>query len=400
MREEWKYCTLEELVTTINGLWKGKKEPFVNVGVIRNANFNKDITLNYSNIEYLNVEERQYKTRKLQSGDLIVEKSGGSEKQPVGRTVLFRGEGEFSVSNFTSILRIKDQNIIFPEFLYKYLLFIYYSGATKAMQKATTGIHNILFDKFLAIQVPIPSLHEQQCIIEYLDTQFAKIDAIKANAEKQLQDAKDLFQSALKDLLTPKEGWKGQCLADLCTLVRGPFGGSLKKDIFVESGYAVYEQQHAIYKNTNIRYFIDESKYLLMKRFSVRPGDLIMSCSGTIGKIFIIPDNAPKGVINQALLKMTPKMGVSANYLAFLIESDYFKEIISSYSDGAAIQNIAAVQFLKELKISIPCFEEQILLVKKLNLLSEKIKELQSNYEQTITLCNDLKQSILKDIFG
>ena len=93
-------------------------------------------------------------------------------------------------------------------------------------------------------------------------------------------------------------------------------------------------------------------------------------------------------------------MGVSANYLAFLLESDYFKEIISSYSDGAAIQNIAAVQLLKELKISIPCFEEQILLVKKLNLLSEKIKELQSNYEQTITLCNDLKQSILKDIFG
>ena len=100
-------------------------EEDVLVGVIRNANFTKDFTLNTSNIEYLDVEERQYKSRKLEKGDLIVEKSGGSEKQPVGRTILFDLEGDFSVSNFTSILRLKDKNAILPAFLYKYLLFVY-----------------------------------------------------------------------------------------------------------------------------------------------------------------------------------------------------------------------------------------------------------------------------------
>ena len=192
-----------------SGLWKGKKAPFINVGVIRNANFTKDITLNTSNIEYLDVEESQYAKRKLIPGDLIVEKSGGSEKQPVGRAVLFSiEEGEYSFSNFTSVLRIKDKTEISPEFLYDYLLYVYKRGDTKAMQKATTGIHNIIWDAYLAIDVAVPSLSEQQSIVEYLDSSFAKIDAMKVNAEKALSEAKALFQSSLKSLLEPKEDWQ------------------------------------------------------------------------------------------------------------------------------------------------------------------------------------------------
>ena len=209
MKEGWDYSTIGDLCDKMNGLWKGKTGPFVNVGVIRNANFTKSFTLSFDNIEYLDVEAKQYKTRKLVKGDLIVEKSGGSEKQPVGRTVLFdKEEGEYSFSNFTSVLRIKDRNIITPEFLYKYILFVYLRGDTRKMQKATTGIHNIEFDKFLAIPVPKIPISEQQSIVDYLDSAFAKIDAMKANAEKALNEAKALFQSSLKKMLEPKEGWE------------------------------------------------------------------------------------------------------------------------------------------------------------------------------------------------
>ena len=156
MKEGWEYSSIGDLCDKMNGLWKGKTGPFVNVGVIRNANFTKSFTLSFDNIEYLDVEAKQYKTRKLQKGDLIVEKSGGSEKQPVGRTVLFdREDGDYSFSNFTSVLRIKDRDVISPEFLYKYILFVYLRGDTRKMQKATTGIHNIEFDKFLSIPVLI-----------------------------------------------------------------------------------------------------------------------------------------------------------------------------------------------------------------------------------------------------
>ena len=97
MPSNWTAILLGDLCFTINGLWKGKKPPFVNVGVIRNANFTKDCKLDYSNIAYLEVEAKQYEKRKLQYGDIIVEKSGGSDNQPVGRTILFeKTEGDYS----------------------------------------------------------------------------------------------------------------------------------------------------------------------------------------------------------------------------------------------------------------------------------------------------------------
>ena len=97
----------------INGLWKGKKEPFVKVGVIRNANFTKDFKLDYSKIEYIDVEERAFKKRHLLNGDLIVEKSGGSDNNPVGRAILYEGkDAVFSFSNFTMVLRILYKDVL------------------------------------------------------------------------------------------------------------------------------------------------------------------------------------------------------------------------------------------------------------------------------------------------
>ena len=176
-KQGWTYKKLGEICDTINGLWKGKKPPFVRVGVIRNANFTKEFTLRFDNVEFLDVEERQFTKRKLQKGDLIVEKSGGSTKQPVGRAVLFEKEdGDFSFSNFTSVLRIKDKKELLYQFLYKYLLFSYKRGDTLTMQKATTGIHNIEFDKFLGIDIPVPSIEEQERIVARLDAAFGQID--------------------------------------------------------------------------------------------------------------------------------------------------------------------------------------------------------------------------------
>lgn len=88
-----------------------------------------------------------------------------------------------------------------------------------------------------------------------------------------------------------KAGWEVKTLWEVCGFVRGPFGGSLKKEIFTSSGYAVYEQQHAIYNQFNdVRYFVDQAKFEEMKRFELRPHDLIMSCSGTMGKVAIVPE--------------------------------------------------------------------------------------------------------------
>ena len=177
----WTAILLGDLCFTINGLWKGKKPPFVNVGVIRNANFTKDCKLDYSNIAYLEVEAKQYEKRKLQYGDIIVEKSGGSDNQPVGRTILFeKTEGDYSFSNFTSVLRIYDGYPALPEYLNMYLQAVYQTGITKRMQTQTTGIHNLIFDQFLAITIELPPLVEQHRIINKVNELFQILDNISA----------------------------------------------------------------------------------------------------------------------------------------------------------------------------------------------------------------------------
>ena len=175
----WINVTIKDVCENINGLWKGKKEPFVNVGVIRNANFTKDFKLDYSNIEYIDVEERAFVQRHLLNGDLIVEKSGGSDNNPVGRTVLYEGDnGVFSYSNFTMVLRIKYKELVLSKFLYYYILAKYKAGVMKSMQTQTTGLHNLILDKYLSMPLYLPPYSEQERIINKIEDMFEKLDAI------------------------------------------------------------------------------------------------------------------------------------------------------------------------------------------------------------------------------
>ena len=177
--EGWINVTIKDVCENINGLWKGKKEPFVNVGVIRNANFTKDFKLDYSNIEYIDVEERAFAQRHLLNGDLIVEKSGGSDNNPVGRAVLYEGgNGVFSYSNFTMVLRIKYKELVLSKFLYYYILAKYKAGVMKSMQTQTTGLHNLILDKYLAMPLYLPPYSEQGRIINKIEDLFEKLDAI------------------------------------------------------------------------------------------------------------------------------------------------------------------------------------------------------------------------------
>jgi type I restriction enzyme S subunit len=178
--EGWCTAPLSSFCTTINGLWKGNKEPLVNVGVIRNANFTKDFGLDYSKIEYIDVELKSFEKRNLEDGDIIVEKSGGSDNFPVGRSILFKGDiRKYSFSNFTMSLRILDKGLILPKYLYYALQYKYRRGDMKQMQTQTTGLHNLLTDKFLSAPIPIPPVSEQEKLVEAIEDLFRTIDEIR-----------------------------------------------------------------------------------------------------------------------------------------------------------------------------------------------------------------------------
>lgn len=190
-------------------------------------------------------------------------------------------------------------------------------------------------------------------------------------------------------------------LGDVCKFVRGPFGGSLKKNCFKPSGNAVYEQQHAIYNQFNkIRYFVDDEKFEEMKRFELKPGDLIMSCSGTMGKVAIVPDGIKKGIINQALLKLTPSRDLDVEYLRYWMSSNGFQESLAKYTVGAAIKNVASVKILKQIEVPLSSLEEQKQIVTLLDSAFEKIDQAKANIEKNIANAKELFQSKLNEIFS
>ena len=385
MKEGWEYSTIGNLCDKMNGLWKGKIGPFVKVGVIRNANFTKAFTLSFDNIEYLDVEAKQYKTRKLVKGDLIVEKSGGSEKQPVGRTVLFDKEkGEYSFSNFTSVLRIKDRNIISPEFLYKYILFVYLRGDTRKMQKATTGIHNIEFDKFLSIP--------------------AKIDAMKANAEKALNEAKALFQASLKEMLEPKEGWEEKVFGDL--VVSNIVGLTRGK---VEQGY---DRKYPYFKMNNISpnntlcwddlICVDANEEELEK-YCLQEGDFLFNTRNSkewVGKSTVYRDyDAPVMLYNNNVMRIRFVDTINPVFVAYSFLVDYTKDQLDKIKSGTT--NVWAIYYrdLSKIFLTYPLLSEQQSIVATLDSLKSKVDRLQENYDKISQECDALKQAILRQVF-
>lgn len=301
----------------------------------------------------------------------------------------------------TEIFPLKPRPGLSREFLQYWFL---RDATVKQIDATSTGARmpRANMNAVLDFEFLLPPLPEQQRIVGILDEAIDGIAAARRNAEKNLQNARALFESYAQSVFTKHGvGWMDTALGDICGFVRGPFGGSLKKSIFVADGYAVYEQKHAIYDQfDDIRYFIDEAKFNEMKRFELLANDLIMSCSGTMGRVAIVPKGIKRGIINQALLKLTPSAKISNAFLKAWMESEAFIDALTKYSGGAAIQNVASVKILKEIRVPLPSFEEQRRVVDKLDALREESQRLEAIYHQKLAALNDLKISLLHKAFS
>lgn len=290
---------LGQLTTTINGLWTGKKPPFKTVAVIRNTNFSKDCRLKMDDVAMIDVEERQFATRKLQVGDIIIEKSGGSDKQPVGRPVLFNiPEGDYSFSNFTSTLRVNDKSKVLPAYLHKFLYKFYLSGKTAEMQSKTTGLRNLDFNSYRKILIPVPDIDGQKRIVDELDLLSGIIDTKNA----QLRDLDTLAQSIFYEMfgnpVTNDKGWPKKRIGELVHLYNGR---AFKPTDWTESGLPIVRIQNLNSPGSPYNCYdgvVDEA-YLL------KGGELLYAWSGTPGTSFGAHIwKGEKAVLNQHIFKV------------------------------------------------------------------------------------------------
>ncbi len=156
--------------------------------------------------------------------------------------------------------------------------------------------------------------------------------------------------------------------------IRGPFGSALKRSEMLSVGIPVYEQQHAIYNNRIFRFFISENKLEKMSRFQVEEDDLIISCSGTVGKVSIIRRNDPKGIISQALLLLrVDKKKILPQYLKYYFDSSEGYNAIISRSSGSVQVNIAKREIIENIPILVPNIEMQQKICSVLKYLDDKI---------------------------
>ena len=401
MREGWHTTTLNDACIQMNGIWKGTKEPIVPAKILRTTNFSKDCRIKLDDLAIIGVEKKKLDARRLLRGDIIVEKSGGGPKQPVGRVILFdMDDDDYSFCNFTSALRIKDPKILDYKYLHKYLTYLYFEGETEKYQSNLVGFRNLDFKGYVGIEVPYPSLPEQQRIVDILDREFAKIDTLKANAEKSLQAAKDLFQATLKKELEPKAGWTYMRLNDLYNFIdyRGSTPTKLTEGIplitakNIKMGFLDY----------TIKDFISQEEYNNRQSRGVsKRGDLLFTTEAPLGNVAIADKEVFSAGQRVITFQQYPHATIELNnrfYLYYFL-SPVFQETLKEQATGATAQGIKASR-LKEIKVPFVDSCVQNSLVRRLDFLNDKCNTLQENYQKTLTLCDDLKQSLLHKAFN
>ncbi|EAK4314228.1 restriction endonuclease subunit S [Campylobacter upsaliensis] len=218
--------------------------------------------------------------------------------------------------------------------------------------------------------------------------------------KKEIVKCKEITPLNLSESpFTIPNSWAWVKLGDICEMKKGPFGSAITKDMFIPNGsnaVKIYEQKNAIQKSETLgEYYISLEHFEKLKQFEVFENDIIVSCAGTIGEIFRIPKNAPKGIINQALMKI--KL-VNEEWIPyFMIFFDFLiKQKSQENSKGSAIKNIPPLDILKNFTIPLPPLCEQQEIVKKLDLLVTLANDFAITKENLKRIEKRIEKSLLK----
>lgn len=234
--------------------------------------------------------------------------------------------------------------------------------------------------------------------------------AIRAEKEKLVKEKKSKKEKPLAPITDEKipfdipENWVWCRLGDLGNYKKGPFGSALTKSKFVNKGIdtiKVYEQKNVIKKNKNIGSYYITKEYFdaKMQGFEVHSGDILVSCAGTIGETYILPEDIEQGIINQALMRIRLSELVYAPY--FLLYFDYvLKENAKADSNGSAIKNIPPFNILKKYAFALPPLPEQQRIVARVEALMKEIEELEQTEKELEAIkaafSADMKASLLQ----
>lgn len=376
IKSKFPLVKLGDYVETLGGLWTGKKPPFKKVSVIRNTNFTMHGELNLANVAKIDVEEKSYEKRKLLKGDIIIEKSGGSETQAVGRVVLFdKNDGEFSYSNFTARIRLI-KNDFTPEFLHLYLNDFYQNGLTFQFQNGASGLKNLDFERYLSIKLPLPPLDIQNSIVKECE----KIDSECQNAKNEIENCKSYIAEIIENVQGEQKNLGEIGTIRMCKRI-------MKNETNSDGGIPFFKIG-TFGKKADV--YISEKKFVEYKEKYPYPkkGEILISAAGTLGRCVVFDGEPAYFQDSNIVWVENDEKIVKNDYLYYSLNFVDWKKYAT---EGSVIPRIYNEK-LRSVELIVPPLSEQQKIVAKISELEQKI----STAKSIIASCPARKSAVVK----
>ena len=320
-------------------------------------------------------------TKLAQPGDILM-----SVRAPVGPTNFT--DRKVCIGRGLAAIRCKSD--VLPQFI----LYVLKSIESKIVGKDGAVFNSINKDMIENLPVPAVDNKEQQRIVDILDREFVKIDALKANAEKSLQAAKDLFQATLRKELEPKEGWKKKKLDEICHITAELIDPTLPEyinqkhiggaNIVAETGVLIDLKTSREENLISGKFPFDETMVLYSK---IRPYLKKVCC----------PDF--QGICSADIYPLKPNQDVDRTFLYYILLSQDFTDYAILGSARAGMPKVNR-PYVFAYSCSIPEYEEQRKIANRLDTVRKQTYALQENCKKNLALCDDLKQSLLRKAFN
>lgn len=383
MKEGWTYKKLGEVCNIIGGGTPDKKNHSFYNGLIPWA------TVRDMNCEVLSSTEFSITEDGLNnSASHIIKK---------GEIIIATRVGLGKICKLAQDTAInQDLKGIIPkkEIIDRGFLFYYFKDKAKYIESNGVGatVKGVKLKFIEDLPFPLIGIHEQKKIVERLDAAFAQIDELKANAEKQLAEARALFQKALAKAMEPKEGWEEKALGDVCSLSQGLAINSHTKHLFIQNGSLPLLRIKDMKEGTR-EIFVDEAN--CPQGCIASEEDIIYTRTGTLGLVF----TGMHGVLHNNCFKIKHDINkLNKSFLIYFLRNDSFVKTIIGLASRAAQPDITHKLF-KAQEIHFPPLAEQQRIVERLDALSENIRKYEEFQRQIISECDALKQALLRQVF-
>jgi len=399
MKHGWEITSLGEVCELMNGYaFQSKQYTDEGYFVIRIGNVQAGF-IELNNPRYIQLKEEKQKKFILQSGDILVSLTGN-----VGRVgVIDETHLPAVLNQRVAKISIKNGKKIGKDFIFHFLTSEYFisalikAGRGAAQQNiSTTDIENL--------KISIPPIPEQQRIVSILDKAFAAIDKAKANAEQNLKNAKELFESYLQSVFENKgKDWEEKSLEEICLLISKGSSPKWQGIKYVDEPGVLFVTSENVGENTLLleqRKYVEEKFNISDKKSILKNGDVLTNIVGaSIGRtaIFNLDDIAN---INQAvcLIRCNQKF-LFNEYLMYLLNSPFTQQHLHDNEVNNARANLS-LGFFRSLSIPLPELSEQRKVVDKIKAFSIETKRLETIYQKKIEDLEELKKSILQKAFS